>query len=145
MNNWLIFLWIEIAFVAMAFWESSVEGRNAWDKKKLGWKIRFSRNISVSRYHFYLFFITLPVLLVLPFVIYGRNFELFGVIVSAYFFGMVLEDILWFIVNPVVKFREWNPKFANYYPWLCIGKFRVPVYYILDLGIAFISWAFIWR
>jgi len=34
MNNLLIFLWIQISFIAMSFWESSVEGRNAWDKGK---------------------------------------------------------------------------------------------------------------
>ena len=131
--------------IAMSFWESRVEGRNAWDKGKLGWKIRFRKDLSITAYHFYVFWVMWPLLLTLPLVIYGWNLKLFGILVSAYFSGMVLEDFMWFVVNPVVKFKEFNPEFVNYYPWIKIGKFQIPLLYIAGIAIAILSWLFIWR
>lgn len=145
MRTILIFLWIWAAMIAMSFWESRVEGRNAWDKGKLGWKIRFRKNLSITAYHFYVFGVMWPLLLTLPLVIYGWNLKLFGILVSAYFSGMVLEDFMWFVVNPVVKLKEFNPEFVNYYPWIKIGKFQIPLLYITGVAIAILSWLFIWR
>jgi len=145
MNILLIFAVVWSAFIAISFWESSVEGRNAWDKGKLGWKIRFSKNISLTRYHFFLFWIMIPLLLFLPLFVYGWDTKLFGILLSAYFSGLVIEDFMWFVVNPVVKFSEFNKKFANYYPWIKVGKIKIPAYYIFDIGIAVLSWLFIWR
>ncbi|MDO8741454.1 MAG: hypothetical protein Q7J54_07885 [Candidatus Woesearchaeota archaeon] len=145
MSPLLIFIWIFIAMTAAAFWESYAEGRNAWHKGKLGWKIKLGNSFILTAYHFYLFWIMWPILLTLPFIIYGWNFKLFGVLVSAYFSGLVYQDIMWFIVNPVVNFSELNPKFANYYPWIKLGRFKVPLFYAVELFIAFLSWFFIWR
>ena len=144
MNIPLIFAWIWAAFIAMAFWESSVEGRNAWDRKKLGWKIKLPF-YTMTRYSFFSSFVMFPMLLTLPLIIYGWNLKLFGIIVSAYFSGAVIEDFMWFIVNPVVSLKELNSKFANYYPWIKLGKFEIPAYYVTNLVLAFLSWLFIWR
>ncbi len=40
MNIPLIFIWVYLAMIAMSFWESEVEGRKAWDRGKMGWKIK---------------------------------------------------------------------------------------------------------
>lgn len=144
MNILLIFIWVWGAFIAMSFWESSVEGRNAWDKGKLGWKIKLGRYVVLTKYHFsvnimHIFFLTLP------FVIYGWNLRLFGIIFSAAASGMVIEDFMWFVVNPVVKLSEFNPQFASYYPWFGIGKFKLPTFYFIGIGLSLLSWWFIWR
>ena len=145
--NWLlIFAWIWAAMIAMAFWESSIEGKNPWDKKKSGWKLRITKNISLTKYHFYLFFVMFPLLLTLPFVVYGWNTRLFGIIISAFFSGSIIEDFMWFLVNPHVSIKEhFNSKWANYYPWIKIGRLEIPVYYVLSLAIAILSWYFLWR
>ena len=140
----LIFIWIYLAFIAMSFWEAYVEGKNAWDRKKYGWKIKLGK-YCLPAYHFYVFWIMWPLLLTLPLVIYGWNLELFGILISAYFSGMIIEDFFWFVVNPTMKFRDsWNPKFANYFPWIVLGKFRIPLNYIIGIVIALLSWYFIW-
>jgi hypothetical protein len=145
MNTLLIFLWIYAAMIAMSFWESHVEGRNAWAKGKLGWKIQIGKLV-FSAYHFYNYCIMWPLLLTLPFVIYGWNLELFGVIVSAYFSGMVLEDFMWYVVNPTVKFKELYSSFSDYYPWLRInGKKVLPWGYIVGILIALLSWWALWK
>ncbi|MBS3159674.1 hypothetical protein J4436_02705 [Candidatus Woesearchaeota archaeon] len=142
MDPVFIILTIWLAMVAHSFWEASVEGRNAWDKNKYGWKWRFAKNISLTRYHFWLFVIYLPILIILlPMIVVGFSWKLFGILASAYFSGMVIEDFFWFVVNTEIKFRDsWNPKFASYYPWLVIGKFKIPVYYIFGFGIAILFW-----
>lgn len=145
MSTLLIFIWIYAAMIAMSFWESYVEGRNSWDKGKLGWKIRFKGKYSLPAYHFYVFCIMWPLLLTLPLVIYGWNLRLFGILVSAYLSGMVIEDFMWFVVNPAVKLSEFNSKFADYYPWLRAGKFEIPVLYIVGIVISILSWYFMWR
>lgn len=137
-----IFAVIWLAMVAHSFWEASVEGRNAWDRNKYGWKWQILKNFSLTRYHFWLFVIYLPlILVVLPLVVAGFSKELLGILLSAYFSGMVIEDFFWFIVNTEIKFKEsWNPVFASYYPWIVIGKFRIPLLYILGIALSLLSW-----
>ena len=142
MNALLIFAVIWAAMIAHSFWEASVEGRNAWDKQKYGWKIHFRKNLSLTRYHFWLFWIYLPLLVIaLPITIAGFSKELLGVLLSAYFSGLVIEDFFWFVVNTEISFKEsWNPKFASYYPWVVLGKFRIPTLYVLGILISILFW-----
>jgi len=145
MNTVLIFLWTWAAFIAMSFWESSAEGRNAWGRKMVGWKVRIFKNISITRYHFYLAWIMLPLLMTLPLVIYGWNLQLFGILVSAYCSGLIIEDFFWYVVNPEVKLKEFWTNFSDYYPWIKInGKKIIPVFYLVGIGIAILSWLLIW-
>ena len=130
--------------IAASFWESYVEGRNAWDKKKHGWKIKLG-SFTLTGYHFYLFVIMFPTLLALPFVINGWDTKLFGILLSAYFSGMVIQDFMWYVVNPVVKFNELNSDFANYYPRVRFGKVKIPIFYFLSIGIAVFSWLLLWK
>ena len=145
MNPWIIFVWVYAAMIAMSFWESEAEGKNAWDKGKLGFKIQLGK-YCLPAYHIFLFWVMIPFLLTLPLVIYGWNLKLLGILVSAYVTGIALEDFMWFVVNPAIKFKDsFNPKFANYYPWIKIGKFQIPASYIGSGIISILSWYFIWR
>ncbi len=146
MNVLLIFCVIYAAMLAMSFWEAYVEGRNPWARRTLGWKIRLGKNFVLTAYHFYVFCVMWPLLLILPLVIYGWDTKLFGILVSAYFSGMVIEDFGWFVVSPVVKLREFWTKFSDYYPWLKIGNKKIiPWGYIFCIAVAILSWYFIWR
>jgi ABC-type uncharacterized transport system permease subunit len=144
MNALPIFLVVWAAMIANSFWEAYVEGRNTCELGKLGWKIKLGKYYFTG-YHFYLFYVMYPLLLSLPLVIYGWNLRLFGILLSAYATGMAIEDIMWFVVNPVVKFSEWGTDFTSHYPWVGIGKFRVPTLYVVGLLIAILSWYFLWR
>src|SRR5438874_1066121 len=128
----LTFALIWGALIATGFGEAYVEGRNAWDKGKLGWKIRHGGYVITSAYHFSVFFVMYPLLLLLPFVFTGWSSKLFGVIVSAYITGVLIEDLTWYLVNPVVKFNEWFTDFSDYYPWIKIaGRKIIPQGYVL--------------
>ncbi|MFH1833249.1 MAG: hypothetical protein ABH816_03780 [Candidatus Levyibacteriota bacterium] len=145
MNIFLIFTWIYLAMIAMSFWESEVEGRKVWDKGKLGFKIHLGK-YCLPAYHIFLFWVMWPLLLSLPLIIYGWNLKLFGILASAYLSGIVIEDFMWFIVNPAIKFKDsFNSQFASYYPWLKLGKFEIPVLYLVGLTLSVLSWYFIWK
>ena len=142
----LVFTLIIGAFVATGFWEAYVEGRNAWDQGKLGWKIKRGSFVLLTGYHFYLFGIMYPLLLALPFVFIGWNLELFGIMISAYATGLILEDLTWYLVNPAVKFSEWLTPFSDYYPWVRIGERKIlPVGYVVGVVVALLAWYFIWH
>ena len=141
-----IFLTIYAAFIAMSFWEAYVEGRNPWNKRKLGWKIKFKK-YTFPGYHFYLFVVMLPLLIIgLPLSIVGWNKELFGILLSAFASGIVLEDFMWFVVNPKVKLKEFWTDFSDYYPWIKInGKKILPAGYFIGIAVALLSWHYLWR
>lgn len=145
MKTFLIFFWIYAAMVANSFWEAYVEGRNPWDKRKLGWKLQITKKYCLPAYHFFLFFVMWPLLLTLPLIIYGWDFKLFGLLLSAYASGCVLEDFIWFIVNPQATLKDFNSSFVTHHPWLKIGKIEIPFLYLVGLLIAFLSWFFIWK
>jgi hypothetical protein len=146
MNTFLIFVWIYLAVIAMSFWEAYVEGRNSWDKKKLGWKFRIGKRFVLTAYHFYIFWVMWPLMLTLPLIVYGWNTRLFGIILSAYFSGLVIEDFFWYVVNPEVKLREFWSSFSDYYPWLRIKGVKIlPWGYILGILMSVACWLLLWR
>lgn len=144
MNIILIFGVVLAAFICMAFWEAYIEGKNPWAKASAGWKLTLPQHFKLTAYHFWLWLFIL-LLFSLPFVIYGWDFELFGVLLSAIFLGLTIEDFLWYIVNPHCSLKtHWNPKKAYWYPWLKIGKFAVPLTNVVGILIAILSYVFIW-
>ncbi len=146
MNILIIFLWIYAAMLSMSFWEAYAEGRNAWDKGKQGWKIKIISHFTLTGYHFFLFAVMWPLVLSLPLITHGWDKQLFGILLSAYMSGVVIQDFGWYVVNPKVKLAEFWTEFSNYYPWLRIGKKKIiPWGYILGLLIAIASWFFIWK
>lgn len=145
MNVLLVFVWIYGAMIATSFWEAYVEGTNSWDKGKLGWKWKVGKYTIITAYHFFLFLVMFPLLLSLPLVIGGWNTQLFGMLMSAYASGLIVEDFFWFVVNPTFKLKHWNSKNVKWYPWLKIGKFELPWGYLVGVLLTIIFWYFLWR
>jgi|SRR3989338_7719483 len=141
----LMFIWIWAAMIANGFWEAYVEGKHAWDKGKLGWKIKTKKRVWLTAYHFWLFVVMWPLLITLPLVIAGFDLRLFGILLSAYFSGLIIEDFTWFIVNPVFNFRHFNSKYVKWYPWMKISKLEIPIFYLVAVLAALSSWYFLWK
>jgi len=142
-----IFLTVWIAMSAFSFSEAYVEGRNAGDKGKLGWRLRIAGR-DFAAYHFFLFQVMFPLfILVLPFVATDSwDPRTFGILLSAYASGVILEDFIWYMVNPVVRLLEFWTPFSDYFPWVRIsGRKILPVHYFLYGALAIASWYFLWR
>lgn len=140
-----IFIWLYIAMISLSFVEAYVEGRYPWHRRKVGWKWKFGKYY-FSGYHFMLFVVMLPLFFTFPLLFIGWDIRLFGVLISAYFSGLVIEDFVYFIVNPVVKFKEFWTPFTDFYPWIRIkGRKIIPLWYIFGIVISILSWYFLWR
>jgi len=144
MNTWIIFIWIYAAMIATSYWEAYIEGKNPWARKQVGWKLKLGKKYSITAYHFFLFGIAYPLLIFLPLLFIGFSWKIFGILLSAYASGLVIEDFFWFIADPYYSLKKFNSKYVYWYPWLKIGRLEIPWLYILGIGIAVLSWYFLW-
>lgn len=144
MEVYQIFLVIYAAMIATGIWEATIEENRPWDKGKRGWKVEVGKYTLLTAYHFWLFFVSYPLLLVLPWALSGFSVKLLGILLSAYLSGLVVEDVVWFLANPLMGLKCWNPKDAAWYPWIGIGRMQVPLYYVGSLLLAILSWIFLW-
>ena len=133
MERILVFLFVCLAMVATSFWESHVEGPNTWDKKKYGWKLKLGK-YSLPAYHFWLWIVTFPILIVLlPQVIVGFSWKFTAFLSGTYMFGSVLEDFIYYVVNPFFGLKKWNRRIVTYFPWFKVGRVCVPTNYIFGI------------
>ncbi len=139
MDDLLILIYIMVIYVALAFAEGYMEGRYGWAARSYGWKINVM-NRKLTAYHFWSWLIMLPMLLMLPLVIYGFDKKVFGILLSSYFLGAVVNDFAWYIVNPKVSLKDFNPKFAKWYNWWGIYGIKIPDFYIFYPIIFLIIW-----
>src|SRR3989338_4670540 len=139
MNELLILIYILLIFISISFWEAYMEGRNGWASKSVGWRLKI-RKRTLTSYHFWSWLIMIPMFLMLTLVIYGFDLKVFGILASSYFFGAVVEDFFWFVVNPVVKLKEFNPRFVKWHNLWNIFGFKVPDFYIIYTIIGIIIW-----
>lgn len=127
-----IFIIIQLAMVLHACSEAYMEGKDGWRWNPSWWRIRLPRGYTYTAYHFFVFIGMFPLLIiVLPLVIGGWDRHLFLVLVFSYIVGGRLEDFMWFAVNPLYPLSKWNPKETRWYPWMTIGKFSIPVAYVV--------------
>ena len=137
-------MYILLIFISLAFAEGYMEGRYGWAKRSYGWKIKIFKR-ELTAYHFWSWLIMLPLALMMPLFIYGFDSKLFGILLTGYFLGAVANDFSWYIVNPKVKLKDFNPKFANWYNWWSIFGIKIPDFYIFYPIIALIIWAILVR
>ena len=127
-----IFLVIQISFVAWSFWESYMEGDTGWTWNPKWWRFYFPGGYTYTAYHIWAFWIFAPtVFILLPLVVAGFSWRLFWLLFASLLFGSILEDFMWFVVNPCYPFSKWNPRDTKWYPWLVIGKVSLPISYVI--------------
>ena len=139
MNYAGILIYIILIFIALAFAEGYTEGRYGWAARSYGWRTKFFKRI-LTAYHFWMWIILIPMALMFPLVIYGFDLKLFGVTLTGYLLGSMVNDFAWYIVNPKVTLKDFNPKFATWYNWWNIFGLKIPDFYIFYPIIALIIW-----
>ena len=131
-----IFFVIQVAMALFAFAEAYMEGPNGWKWNPKWWRINLPGGFTLNSYHVFVFGGMFPLFLSLPLVMYGWDRHVFLVLLFSYVVGIILEDFLWFVVNPDYPFRKWNPKETRWYPWVRIGKFAIPLPYVFVLFVS---------
>ncbi|MBI2670746.1 hypothetical protein HYX18_02100 [Candidatus Woesearchaeota archaeon] len=143
----LITLYIQAIFVSIAFWESYLEGYNAWAQGKHGWKVRvaFLKKEPLTAYHLFLYLITIPLFLMLPLIIFGFNRHIFLLLVANYFVGLVVEDFIWFVANPVWGgLKNFNSRKVYWHRFFKIGNFEIPDFYLYFSVLALIIFSLLY-
>jgi hypothetical protein len=136
----LVFL-IFMAFI-LAEWEIQIEGKDGWAAKAPGWRIqngwlmKLSGGRPVTGYHFYMT-IFLIALVHLPLFFTPWNWRLESLLLGFYVGMVLVEDFLWFLLNPhfgLRKFRKgqiwwhkswWGPVPALYWFLLLLAAFLI--------------------
>lgn len=137
MNYLLTFAWIVVTFASISFWEAYIEGHHGGASKQVGWVWNIF-GLRLTGYHVMLFGVTIPLFLLMPFIAYGYDGKLLVTVVIGYLIGIVVEDFLWFVVNPVYPLRDFRPEKVWWFPWIKLGKFRLPFFYPLAIVIALV-------
>jgi hypothetical protein len=139
----MIFVWVFAGFIAMSFWEAYIEGSNAWAANQVGWKKRITKKFTLTGYHFWLN-LMLILFISLPLWVSGWDLELFGILISAGALGLMLEDFMWFVVNPRFPLKHFDSRHVHWYPWFKIGKLEIPKLYVASIIVAVLSYILLW-
>lgn len=135
----LVFGWVMLGFVCLAFLERTVEGELAGGEGTKGWRRSFF-GYSVKEYHFWLWYVVVPIFVFSPLLVAGFDTRLFGTLAAAYLLGGILEDFVYFLVNPHFGLKRWNSRDAKWMPWVRLGRFEVPQFYVRNSVLAAVIW-----
>ncbi|QQG49056.1 MAG: hypothetical protein HY247_01725 [archaeon] len=138
MSLTLLFFWIQGAFVALAFLERSIEGDKAGGEATWGWR-KSILGYRLKEYHFWLWFVVVPLFVYSPLLVLGPDIRAFLVLTSAFLVGGVLEDFVYFLVNPHYGIAKWNSRDAKWMPWFKLGRAEVPQFYVRNLLISAVA------
>ena len=137
-----VLFWVLLGFVGLAFLETTVErelaggeGTKGWRKSLFGYKVK--------EYHFWLWFVVVPIFVFSPLAVVGPDVRLFGTLAAAYLLGGVLEDFVYFLVNPHFGLKKWNSMDASWMPWFKVGRLEVPRFYVRNIVAASLTWFFL--
>ncbi len=135
----ILFFWVLLGFVALAFLETTVEGGEGGGEGTYGWRKEFL-GYRVKEYHFWLWYVVVPIFVFSPLALVGFDLEVVGVLAMAYLVGGVVEDFAYFIVNPHYGLGKWNSSGARWMPWFRVGRVEVPKFYVRNLLGAGVIW-----
>ena len=141
--DWAIFLYVQAIFISISFFESHIDPLG-WGRTQQGWKVKTPIR-EITAYHFWCWLVMMPLFFMLPFFIFGWDWHVFWVILASYFIGTVIEDTLWFHINPNFTMAKWNQHYADWHKWIKIGNFEVPEFIIIYPILAFLIWWFLIR
>lgn len=124
---------IVLAFFFSAFWEMAAEGPNGGAATQHGWKIDFGlgEGFVLKQYHFFLWYVTVPLFLIVPIVAAGFDKKLICIVLMGYFVGIIVEDFSWVVLNPFFGVEKFSPEYITWNAWTIIGAVKIPTMYIV--------------
>jgi len=130
-NYTLVFL-VEIAgLMVLSFMAVAIEGEAGGV---------FGRSFAYGMSADFWLFLSVGVMLVLPLMVSGLDVRLLGVLLSGLLIGGVLEDFLWFVVNPAYGVSRFNPGSASWQTWSAVGPLALPTFYFVYIIAAMFVW-----
>jgi hypothetical protein len=127
-----VFLVIVLGYIAMSCMAVAMEGKTGgiFGKKHL-----FGLSADA-----WIFFVMVPLFLCVSLIVNGLDSKLLGTIILGMIVGGVLEDFFWFVFNPDYGIAKFNPTGAPWLPWMNLGVFSIPSFYLLGIAFAILTW-----
>ena len=132
----LFFAFILITSFLLALAEIQIEGKFGWAKKLPTWRKKISIGkfkFEITGYHLF-FFGGLFAMLQFRFVFQPFTIKDELLTISAYLFMVIVEDFLWFLLNPNYGLRKYNKKFVYWYQTWFLG-FPIIYFFFIPLAI----------
>lgn len=126
-----IFAAIVLGFFFLTFVEVSVEGPYGGATHSYGWAIQIYDSVKLAEYHLFLFYLAIPIFLLITVIAVGFDLRLIAVIFLGYSVGSIVEDISWFVFNPYYGIQKLSPQYYTWFFWLNIGNFQIPIVYFI--------------
>ena len=143
------FAFVFLLTVNFALLEINIEGAEGWARKLPTWVLDSEKVLEkvlrvfggrpMTGYHVLILFYILPFLLHFPVFFTPWSLQKEFVVIGTYFLLLVLEDFLWFVLNPAFGLKNFNKEKIWWHKnWL----WRVPDTYIggILLSIVFLSY-----
>jgi hypothetical protein len=145
LQPWLLIVWIGVLSFFFAKVEIHIEGEAGWAAKLPTWRIENHWLLDIlwggrpmTGYHAWVFpFMAL--IFHLPLFIHGRwTLHLEARVLGGLMLFWILEDFLWFVLNPAFGIKKFRPQFI---PWHPYWFFLVPVEYVVFTTVGlFLIW-----
>lgn len=137
-HPWLLLLWVALLAFFFAKVEIQIEGANGWAADLPTWKIEkhwlldiFWGGRPMTGYHAWVFSF-MALVFHLPIFVSGFwNWRLEARLLALLMAFWIVEDFLWFLLNPAFGWSKFQPAFV---PWHKNWYLRVPVDYLVFLG-----------
>lgn len=142
MSITLFILFIIITSTVFALMEIQIEGSRGWAQDLPTWrkyyegagplKALFNKNRPLTGYHLYLNLL-LFLLMQFGFLLSGWSLSGEYYLMSALLFILVLEDFLWFVLNPAYGISKFKPQYIE---WCKEWFLNLPEQYFLSVPAA---------
>jgi hypothetical protein len=134
------FLWAKL--------EVHTEGKHGWAAKLPTWRIEkhvlldlFLGGRPLTGYHFWAFSFVLFIFHLPCFWLQTWSWLGEGRIIGSVLLFWVIEDFLWFIINPHYGWRRYNPREIPWHPKWILG-FPADHWALLILSVLLIAWSY---
>jgi hypothetical protein len=90
---------------------------------------------------FWLIEVSIPLFLLLSLIAYGKfDSKLIGTLMVGFFLGIIIEDFVWYLINPYFGIQKFNVRCDLYPPCADIIGFHIPYWYFNYIISAILSW-----
>ncbi|MEI6222982.1 MAG: hypothetical protein WCP97_09555 [bacterium] len=137
----LIFLLIIVSMSSISIVEAAQSGQDGYSVSEDWWRIGQDSKYTYSSYHIWMYWLLLPLLIIaLPIAVADFSWRLLWLLIMSYIIGTVVEDFLWYIANPKVTLKRFNPRETYWQKWFVLGPIAIPWHYIIKITAAITIW-----
>ena len=106
----------------------------------------------LDRYNFngigansFMFYVMIPLFILIPIITKGFDSKLIGTLIIGALVGGILQDFVWFLVNPYFGLARFTSVDATWLAWTNLGFIELPTLYLINFFMQIVSWFVFFR